>query len=148
MGERERDPRDGAGNGTGAPEGSRVFDSKGWLADTTGEMRDNFARNRRVISFAEYLTLFAADPARQLRSAGQYLRDVFDHFGAEAVRTPRGVMTRWRLFGSASGKSNRRRWSITGMTAPRRFITPSTKAGALGTRVSSSGRGLSTSSSL
>ena len=61
-------------------------------------MRDSFARNRRVISFAEYLTLFGADPARQLRSAGQYLRDVFDHFGTEAVRTPRGVMTRWRLF--------------------------------------------------
>jgi len=98
MGERERDPRSPAADGTAAPDGSRVFDSKGWLSDTTSEMRDSFARNRRVISFAEYLTLFAADPARQLRSAGQYLRDVFDHFGAEAVRTPRGVMTRWRLF--------------------------------------------------
>jgi len=104
MGERERDPRErlhvaavGA-DGAGSPDTSPGFDSKGWLADTTGEIRDSFARNRRVISFAEYLTLFAADPARQLRSAGQYLRDVFEHFGTEAVRTPRGLMTRWRLF--------------------------------------------------
>ena len=68
-----------------------IFDSKGWLSETTGEMRESFARNRRVISFAEYLTLFGAEPARQLRSAAQYVRDVFDHFGTEAVRTPRGA---------------------------------------------------------
>src|SRR6478672_7103509 len=100
MGERaDRDPRDvPAGRTDQSADASRAFDSKGWLSDTTGEMRDNFARNRRVISFAEYLTLFAAEPVRQLRSAGQYVRDVFDHFGAEAIRTPRGVMTRWRLF--------------------------------------------------
>src|SRR5215471_20374360 len=100
MGERDgRDPRDlPAGRTEASPDSNRAFDSKGWLADTTGEIRDSFARNRRVISFPEYVTLFSADPARQLRSAGQYLRDVFDYFGAEAVRTPRGLMTRWRLF--------------------------------------------------
>ncbi len=93
-----RDPGGAAAGSTGSPQTSRAFDSKGWLSDTTGEMRDSFARNRRVMSFAEYLTLFGAEPARQLRSAGQYLRDVFDHFGTESVRTPRGLMTRWRLF--------------------------------------------------
>ena len=81
-----------------ASDGNNNFDAKGWLAQATTEIRDGFARNRRVISFEEYLALFAADPARQLRSAGQYLRDVFDHFGTETVRTPRGPMTRWRLF--------------------------------------------------
>jgi predicted Ser/Thr protein kinase len=50
------------------------------------------------MSFSEYFSLFGADPARQVRSAAQYLRDVFDHFGIETVRTPRGTMTRWRLF--------------------------------------------------
>src|SRR6185369_10979770 len=49
-------------------------------------------------SFGEYFTLFGADPARQVRSAAQYLRDVFDYFGIETVRTPRGPMTRWRMF--------------------------------------------------
>ena len=74
------------------------FDSRDWLTQATGEMRESFARNRRVISFPEYVTLFSAEPARQLRSAAQYVRDVFDHFGTEPVRTPRGPMTRWKLF--------------------------------------------------
>jgi predicted Ser/Thr protein kinase len=83
------------------PAGARPtegFDAREWLTHATGEMRESFSRNRRVISFAEYITLFGADPARQLRSAAQYLRDVFDHFGSEPIRTPRGPMTRWRLF--------------------------------------------------
>jgi len=77
------------------------FDARDWLTHATGEMRDSFARNRRVISFSEYVTLFSAEPVRQLRSAAQYLRDVFDHFGTEPVRTPRGPMTRWKLFDCA-----------------------------------------------
>ncbi len=79
----------------GRPEG---FDARDWLAQATGEMRESFARNRRVISFGEYFALFGAEPARQLRSAAEYVRDVFDHFGSEPVRTPRGPMTRWQLF--------------------------------------------------
>jgi serine protein kinase len=75
-----------------------AFNAKGWLAHAAGEMRESFARNRRVMSYGEYFSLFGADPARQVRSAAQYLRDVFDHFGAEPVRTPRGQMTRWHLF--------------------------------------------------
>jgi serine protein kinase len=92
---RQADDPQPAGNGAGAAPG---FDSRDWLTQATGEMRDSFARNRRVISFAEYVTLFSAEPARQLRSAAQYVRDVFDHFGSEPVRTPRGPMTRWSLF--------------------------------------------------
>ncbi|HVZ87835.1 MAG TPA: serine protein kinase PrkA [Polyangia bacterium] len=75
-----------------------AFDARAWLTQATTEMRDNFARNRRVMSFAEYVTLFGADPIRQLRSAAQYVRDVFDYFGTEPVRTPRGPMTHWKLF--------------------------------------------------
>ena len=89
-----------APNGAGANTAA-AFDSRDWLTQATGEMRESFARNRRVISFAEYVTLFGAEPARQLRSAAQYVRDVFDHFGTEPVRTPRGPMTRWKLFDCA-----------------------------------------------
>src|SRR5882724_1483837 len=74
------------------------FDSKAWLTQATSEMRESFARNRRVISFSEYFALFGGDARRQVRSAAQYLRDVFDYFGTESVRTPRGPMIRWRLF--------------------------------------------------
>ncbi len=91
-------PDDQAAAGNAAAGGGPGFDARDWLAQATGEMRDNFARTRRVISFAEYIALFSAEPARQLRSAAQYVRDVFDHFGSEPVRTPRGPMTRWKLF--------------------------------------------------
>ena len=71
-------------NSPASPPGAgAAFDARDWLTQATGEMRDSFARNRRVMSFAEYVALFGAEPARQLRSAAQYLRDVFDHFGTE-----------------------------------------------------------------
>jgi serine protein kinase len=98
VGERELGSREPVVGGLESSQGSNDFDAKNWLNQATGEIRDSFARNRRVMSFPEYLTLFGVDPARQLRSAGQYLRDVFDHFGSETVRTPRGPMVRWRLF--------------------------------------------------
>jgi serine protein kinase len=94
-------PLEPIAGGTGpsqGPEQIDLFNAKDWLGQTTGEMRDNFARNRRVISFPEYLALFGGDPVQQLRSAGQYLRDVFDYFGTEPVKTPRGPMIRWRVF--------------------------------------------------
>ncbi len=75
-----------------------TFDPKQWLAQTAGELREAFARKRRVMSFGEYFTLFSADPARQVRSAAQYLRDVLDHFGTTKVSGPRGPLTRFSLF--------------------------------------------------
>jgi serine protein kinase len=81
-----------------APAAAEAFDAKGWLGQTSSEMRESFARNRRVISFAEYVSAFSADPTEQLRSAAEYVRDVFDHFGSQPVQTPRGNMIRWRLF--------------------------------------------------
>src|SRR5947209_14746910 len=92
----QRDEQQPQANGVGGV--TSGFDSRDWLTQATGEMRESFARNRRVISFTEYVTLFSAEPVRQLRSAAQYLRDVFDHFGSEPVRTPRGPMIRWKLF--------------------------------------------------
>src|SRR5450755_388530 len=94
------DPSRGSASGPGAAgsDGGAAFDAKAWLLNTAGELRESFARNRRVMSFGEYFTLFGADAGRQVRSAAQYVRDVFDHFGTEIVRTPRGSMTRWKLF--------------------------------------------------
>jgi predicted Ser/Thr protein kinase len=77
---------------------SSTFDAKAWLGKITADMREAYARNRRVMSFAEYLTLFDLDMPRQVRSAAQYLRDVFDHYGTTAVRGPRGALMRWQLF--------------------------------------------------
>jgi serine protein kinase len=77
---------------------SSQIDPKAWLTQTTADLRESYARNRRVMSFGEYFSLFLNDTARQVRSAAQYLRDVFDHFGTTTVRSPRGTLTRWTLF--------------------------------------------------
>jgi predicted Ser/Thr protein kinase len=77
---------------------SRELEPKEWLSALSTEMREGFARTRRVLSFAEYLGLLHKDMARQVRSAAQYLRDVFDHFGTTKVHRPRGETTRFNLF--------------------------------------------------
>jgi serine protein kinase len=74
------------------------FDPKEWLSHTAAEVRDTFERKRLLMSFGEYFTLFAASPARHARSAAQYLRDVFDHFGTSTIVTARGSVTRWHMF--------------------------------------------------
>ncbi|MSP59434.1 MAG: serine protein kinase PrkA [Myxococcales bacterium] len=73
-------------------------DPKDLLSQIGGEVREAYARNRRVMSFDEFFQLLAAHPSRHGRSAAQYLKDVFDHFGTEPVKTPRGTVTRWKLF--------------------------------------------------
>lgn len=68
------------------------------LATLGDAVRGQFASTRRMMSFAEYLELVLAQPARQLRSAAQYLVACFDHYGTEVVRYPWGEVTRWKLF--------------------------------------------------
>ncbi len=57
-----------------------------------------FRAGRRVLSFAEFLDLFDADPLRYSRDASRYVRDVFDHFGKTEARHPWGTFTRFNLF--------------------------------------------------
>lgn len=57
-----------------------------------------FQRGRRVLSFSEYLDLFATDPVRYARDASRYLRDAFDFYGTVPVEQPWGKFTRWRIF--------------------------------------------------
>lgn len=57
-----------------------------------------FAAERRVLSFGEYLELFASEPVRHSRPAARYVRDMFEHFGREVLERPSGAVTRHRLF--------------------------------------------------
>ncbi len=68
------------------------------LAGLGEAVRDDFTRNRRVMTFAEYVTLVVAEPARQLRSATQYIVDCFDHYGHSQVVYPWGDVRRFHLF--------------------------------------------------
>lgn len=68
------------------------------LAGLHEAVREDFKRNRRVMSFPEYLALVFAEPKRQLRSSEQYLVDCFDHYGTEKVSYPWGELVRFKLF--------------------------------------------------
>ncbi|EYF07916.1 PrkA family serine protein kinase [Chondromyces apiculatus] len=61
-------------------------------------MERRFNEERRVLSFQQYLELFASDPIRQGRDAARYVRDMFDHYGTRKVKRPWGELTRFNLF--------------------------------------------------
>ncbi len=68
------------------------------ISSVAESVEKQFQKGRRVLSFSEYLDLFASDPLRHARDASRYLRDCFDHFGTVAVEHPWGKYTRWKLF--------------------------------------------------
>src|SRR5215813_2155635 len=80
---------------TAAPGSSEVRDL---LVELGTAVRDDFTRNRRVMSFVEYLNLVVADPIRQLRSSTQYIVDCLDHYGTSMVKYPWGEVRRFHLF--------------------------------------------------
>jgi len=68
------------------------------LERIAGTVQEAFRVGRRVMSFEEYLALYARDPARQGRDASRYVRDMFEHYGKEEVDKPWGKRTRYKLF--------------------------------------------------
>lgn len=69
-----------------------------YLTHLGEEIRQDFANNRRVMSFAEYLDFAGHEPRTQLRSAPQYMTDCFLHYGTEMAEYPWGKVRRFRLF--------------------------------------------------
>jgi serine protein kinase len=82
------------------PTGSSVDSSvvRELLVELGTSVRDDFTRNRRVMSFAEYLNLVVSEPLRQLRSSTQYIVDCLDHYGTSMVKYPWGEVRRFHLF--------------------------------------------------
>jgi serine protein kinase len=68
------------------------------LEKIAASVESRFREGRRVLSFQEYLTLFASDPVRFGRDAPRYVRDMFDFFGTQSVGRPWGEQVRFRLF--------------------------------------------------
>ncbi len=68
------------------------------LGEISRDIERGFNEERRVLSFEEYLDLFASDPVRYTRDAARYVRDMFDHYGRTDVERPAGTHTRFRLF--------------------------------------------------
>jgi serine protein kinase len=61
-------------------------------------VQEQFASNRRLLTYDEYLSVVRENPRRHARSAAQYVCDMFDQFGTEIVRHPEGEMRRFKLF--------------------------------------------------
>ena len=61
-------------------------------------VEQTFKRERRLLSFREYLELFASDPVRHSRDACRYLRDMFDYYGRTPIYKPWGELSRFKLF--------------------------------------------------
>jgi serine protein kinase len=90
-------PREGADSAAPAREGA-PRDLLKQIAAVADGVEHRFKAGRRVLSFAEYLELFASDPVRHSRDASRYLRDTFDYFGTTRVTYPWGEFTRYSLF--------------------------------------------------
>ena len=68
------------------------------LSEIAKQVKEQFRSQRRVLSFQQYLELFARDPKQHCRDAAHYVRDAFDHFGRVDVERPWGKETRYKLF--------------------------------------------------
>ncbi len=66
------------------------------LKKVGGEIKARFDAEKRVLSFSEYLDLFAAHPERHSRDASRYVRDAFDYFGSYDVERAYGSYRRFR----------------------------------------------------
>jgi serine protein kinase len=73
-------------------------EARRYLQDIGSQVSADFVKNRSILSFEEYLTLFFNDPRGQARNAAQYLRDVMDHYGSEQVSHPTGTIRRFKVF--------------------------------------------------
>jgi predicted Ser/Thr protein kinase len=77
---------------------TRLLRTRERLASIAQGIEGDYKGGRRVLSFDEYLDLFAESPVRQGRDASRYLRDAFDHYGTRTVDRPWGPMRRFNLF--------------------------------------------------
>lgn len=88
------------------------------LARIAEQVERSFKEERRLLSFREYLALFATEPVRHSRDAARYVRDMFDHFGRVPAERPWGALTRFRLFDLPFlDDSDRQREALVGQEA-------------------------------
>ncbi|MCC6872806.1 MAG: serine protein kinase PrkA [Sandaracinaceae bacterium] len=75
-----------------------MLDPRARLSEIRDAVRGRFESQKRVLSFDEYLALFADNPWRHSRDAARYLRDAWDYFGTYDVQLGGLRVKRWRLF--------------------------------------------------
>lgn len=73
-------------------------DARARIQTLASAVAEEFEATRRILSFDEWFDLLCKEPTVHARSAAQFIRDAFDHFGRRDVRTPSGQISRHRLF--------------------------------------------------
>jgi serine protein kinase len=87
--------------------GSERTSATGLLEEVGTSVTRDFAKNRSLLSFEEYLQLFLAAPRQQARNAAQYLQAAIDSFGSDMVSHPSGKIRRFRIFDAAGPEEPR-----------------------------------------
>ncbi|MBE7463255.1 MAG: serine protein kinase PrkA [Planctomycetes bacterium] len=75
-----------------------MFKVDDFLKEATQHSLEAFQKQRRVLSFQQWLDLFLKDPATQGRNAAQYLVDCLDYYGHYEVDSIGGKARRYKLF--------------------------------------------------
>jgi serine protein kinase len=84
------------------------------LEKIASSVESRFREGRRVLSFQEYLELFASNPVRYARDAARYTRDMFDFYGTSTVERPWGSLVRYKLFDLPWETEGNRRDALVG----------------------------------
>lgn len=84
------------------------MDTQAFLERLNQASMDRFIGEKRILSFDQYLALFALRPRFLGRNAAQYLRDTLNYYGAEELVRPTGNVTRHRLFDAPFSKGQER----------------------------------------
>lgn len=74
------------------------MEARRYLQDIGSQVSADFVKNRSILSFEEYVSLFFNEPRAQARNSAQYLHDVMDYYGTEQVAHPSGTIRRFKLF--------------------------------------------------
>ena len=74
------------------------LDAGDYLPSVSGRVKKAFQDANTILSFREWFSLLIDNPARNLRSASQYIRDVFEHYGVTTLALPQGPVKRFNLF--------------------------------------------------
>jgi serine protein kinase len=72
--------------------------SKSFINNLQEDLKEQFGRDRSLMSFGEYLDEVAAHPCRQSRDTARYLYDAITSFGYHDIQRPYGVQRRYHIF--------------------------------------------------
>jgi predicted Ser/Thr protein kinase len=88
---------------------------------------ERYSGDRRLLTFAQFLEQFQADPYPLTRSSIQYLRDAIDHFGSYETPSLGGPARRWKIFDAehAGGEG-----AVIGQERPQRDLVDTIFAAA------------------